>query len=401
MAADDRVAGRPNTFDIDLAAIAQNVGALRTVLPAGTRICAAVKANAYGFGLLPVAHTLAGAGVDVLGLVDLRDAALLRADGISCPILLYGGTVLDATALAQVSEYELTCTIGDAESLAEVERAGSQRPVGVFVEVDVGLERLGVPCSQAASLIKAAARSDRVALNGVYTHMHVPAGTTLSPYLEWQFNRFQEVLDEVSHDGIPLGIAMAASSPVMFLTSAMSLAAVDVGRYVYGIVRPQGEPSLAELGLRSAFVALRSRIGFCKRPDRTAYLDLAPFSMRTGMVVAVVPIGFADGMALLNCGEALVRGRRVPIIGNLSLEHICLDVTEISDVGPGDEVVFIGRQGSAEITQAEVTARRLDGLPPAGLAVAVRETVTRRYLRAEPGSPSGASQEERADCRIA
>ncbi len=400
MASDDRAAGRPNTFDVDLAAIAQNVRALRAVLPAGTRICAAVKANAYGFGLLPVAHTLAGAGIDFLGLVDLRDAARLRTDGISCPILLYGGTVLDATALAQVSEYRLICTVGDAGSLAAIEGAPSQRPIEVFVEVDVGLERLGAPASQAASLIRAAARSDRVALRGVYTHMHVPAGTSLSPYLEWQFGRFQEVLDDVGRDGISPGIAMAASSPVLFLTSAMSLAAVDVGRYVYGIVRPRGEPGLAELGLRSAFVALRSRIGFCKRPDRTRYLDLAPFSIRPGMVVAVVPIGFADGLALLNCGEALVRGRRVPIIGNLSLEHACLDVTGISDVEPGDEVTFIGRQGSGEITEAEVAARRLDGLPPAGLAVAVRETVTRRYLRAEPASLSGADQAEQADCRI-
>jgi alanine racemase len=400
MSAEDRAAGRPNTFDVDLAAIAHNVGALRAVLQAGTSICAAVKANAYGFGLLPVARTLAGAGVDVLGLVDLRDAARLRADGISCPILLYGGTVLDATALAQVSEYDLICTVGDADSLAAVERAGRQRPIQAFVEVDVGLERLGVPASQAANVIRAAARSDRVALKGVYTHMHVPAATTLSPYHEWQFNRFQEVLDDVSRDGISPGIAMAASSPVLFLTTAMGLAAVDVGRYVYGIVRPHGEPSLSELGLRSAFVALRSRIGFCKRPDRTAYVDIAPFSIRPGMVVAVVPIGFADGLALLNCGEALVRGRRVPIIGNLSLEHVCLDVTGISDVAPGDEVTFIGRQGSAEITEAEVAARRLDGLPPAGLAVAVRETVTRRYLPAEPGPPSGASHPEQADCRI-
>src|SRR5271166_5166784 len=107
MAGYDRAAGRPNTFEVDLAAIAHNVAVLRAALPPGTRICAAVKANAYGFGLLPAARTLADAGVDLLGLVDLRDAARLRADGISCPILLYGGTVLDAAALLQVTEYEL------------------------------------------------------------------------------------------------------------------------------------------------------------------------------------------------------------------------------------------------------------------------------------------------------
>src|SRR5579862_6658756 len=93
---------RPNRFDVDLGAIAHNVMALRAVIPDGTRICAAVKADAYGFGLLPVARTLTGAGVDLLGLVDLRDAVALRQDGIVCPILLYDGNLPDERLMRQV-----------------------------------------------------------------------------------------------------------------------------------------------------------------------------------------------------------------------------------------------------------------------------------------------------------
>lgn len=170
------------------------------------------------------------------------------------------------------------------------------------------------------------------------------------------------------------------------LTASMSLDVVDVGRYLYGIVRPGAEPSLAELGLRSAFVSLRSQITYCKRVERADYQDMAPFAIRPGMQVGVVPMGFADGLALLNCGAALVRGVRAPILGNLSLEHVSLDVTGIPGVEAGDEVVFIGRQGTDEITQEEVIARQPDGLPPASLATSVRETVTRVYRPA--GSPS-------------
>ena len=109
--------------------------------------------------------------------------------------------------------------------------------------------------------------------------------------------------------------------------------------------------------------------------------------------VGVVPLGFADGLAFLTCGAALVRGVRAPILGNLSLEHVCIDVTGIPDVAAGDEVVFIGRQAAAEITQEEVMARQRADLPPASLAAAVRETVPRVYRPANspPSPPSPAA----------
>jgi alanine racemase len=388
----DEPVPRPNRFDVDLGAVAHNVTALRGMLPGRTRICAAVKANAYGFGLLPVARTLTGAGVDLLGLVDVRDAAALRRDGISCPILLYAGNLADERMMRQIKEHDLIVTVGDGRTLAVAERCGQAVPTRVFIEIDVGLERLGSSVDEAVSLIKAAATSAAISLEGVYTHMHVPkqAGppsrSSAPPYLEWQFSRFADLIDGLKREGYATGIAMAASTPVLMLTASMSMDAVDVGRYLYGIVRPGAEPSLAELGLRPAFVSLRSRITHCKLIERADYRDMAPFAIRAGMQVGVVPMGFADGLGLLNCGAALVRGVRAPILGNLSLEHASLDVTGIPGVEAGDEVIFIGRQGEDEITQEEVIARQPEGLPPASLATSVRETVTRVYRPA--GSPS-------------
>jgi alanine racemase len=369
---------RPNAFDVDLGAIAHNVGVLRGVLPGGTRICAAVKANAYGFGLLPVARTLVDAGVDALGLVDIRDAVRLREDGVACPILLYAGSLLNERTMPRIREHDLTVTVGDDRSLAVAASFGEQEPTRVFVEVDVGLERLGASAGNAAGLLRAAASSGGISLEGVYTHMHVPPDAA-PQYLDWQFGRFRALLSAAQSDGYSTGIAMAASSPVLFRTTAMSLDAVDVGRYLYGIVRPGAEPGLAELGLRPAFGSLRSRIAHCKPIDRSEYVDAAPFAVRPGMQVGVVPMGFADGLAFLTCGAALVRGVRAPLLGGLSLEHVSLDVTGIPGVAAGDEVVFIGRQAGAEITQEEVIASQRTGLPPAFLSAAVRETVPRVY----------------------
>jgi alanine racemase len=381
--------GRPNSFDVDLGAIAHNVGVLRSVLPSGTRIFAAVKANAYGFGLLPVARVLKDAGVDGLGLVDIRDAARLREDGIGGPILLYAGSLIDERTVQRIREHDLIVTVGDDRSLAVAGSFGEQVPTRVFVEVDVGLERLGAPVDKAAALVRAAASSGGISLEGVYTHMHVPPDAA-SQYLDWQFDRFRTLLSDVQRDGYSTGISMAASTPVLLRTSAMSMDAVDVGRYLYGIVRPGTEPGRAGLGLRPAFLSLRSRIIHCKRIDRADYLDEAPFTIRPGMQVGVVPMGFADGLAFLTCGAALVRGVRAPILGNLSLEHVSLDVTGIPDAAAGDKVVFIGRQAAAEITQEEVVAAQRADLPPACLAAAVRETVPRVYRPAN-SRPSAAT----------
>jgi alanine racemase len=382
---------RPNVFDVDLGAIAHNVAVLRGVLAGGTRICAAVKANAYGFGLLPVARTLVGAGVDALGLVDIRDAVRLREDGIASPILMYAGSLLDERTMPRIREHGLTVTVGDERSLAVAASFGEQAPTRVFVEVDVGLERLGVSIDKAAGLLREAASSSAISLDGIYTHMHVPPDAA-PQYLEWQFGRFQALLSAVQSDGYSTGIAMAASSPVLFRTTAMSLDAVDVGRYLYGIVRPGAEPGLAELGLRPAFGSLRSRISHCKRIERSGYLDAAPFAIRPGMRVGVVPMGFADGLASLTCGAALVRGVRAPLLGSLSLEHVSLDITGIPGVAAGDEVVFIGRQADAEITQEEVLASQRAGLPPACLSAAVRETVPRTYRPANARRSSAPGQ---------
>ncbi len=383
---------RPNAFDVDLGAIAHNVAVLRRILPAGTRICAAVKASAYGFGLLPVARTLQDAGADILGLVDPGDATALRANRISCPILLYGGSVIDEQLVRLARDNDIILTISDDESLSMAASGEGTVPTRVFVEVDVGLERLGVSADSAPSLVRKAASSGGISLDGVYTHMHVPPRAGVSEYVGWQFARFRALLDGVARDGYSTGVSMAASTPVMLLTSSMSMDAVDVGRYLYGIVRPGVEPSLAQLGLRPAFLALRSRITHCKDIDRSDYVDMMAFPVRSGMRVGVAPIGFADGLAFLNCGEALVRGQRAPILGSLSLEHVSLDVTGIPGAGNGDEVVFIGRQGSAEITQGEVIAGQPKHFPPASLAASVRETVPRVYLPAD-ATPSAAGAE--------
>ena len=158
---------------------------------------------------------------------------------------------------------------------------------------------------------------------------------------------------------------MAASTSLLVQTRDYVLDAVDVGRFIYGLAAPASDLEFSQLGLRTALISLTSRLVHCKTIERGDLPESALSHFRPGMRIGVVPIGFADGLASWTCGSALVRGRRVPLIGEPSLEHARLDLTEIPDAQPADEVVFIGRQGNTEITAEEVlTKQRAENAPP-------------------------------------
>jgi alanine racemase len=373
---------RPNWLEVDLDAITHNLTQVRQLAGPGTRVFAALKANAYGFGLVRVGQALQAASVDALAVVDPHDAVRLRENGVSAPILLYSGALVEPALVRVVEEYGLMLTAGDLPS-AHVFSSAAAKTIPVFAEVDAGLERLGIPAVEAADAIEEIAHLPHLRLEGVYAHCHVSPGMSLEPYVTWQFKRLEQVLGALEKRGVHVPIAMAASSPVLLMTRAMSLNAVDVGRLLYGVLRPGIEPAPQALNLRPAFIGLKSRLVHCKRVERPDYRDQVPFPIRPNMRIGVAPMGFADGLGILHAGEALVRGRRVPLLGAPSLEHTRLDLTDVPEAGVGDEVVFIGRQGEAEIRADEILGR-YGTEPPGRLAVAVQESVPRVYRTDHP-----------------
>jgi alanine racemase len=369
---------RPNYLEIDLDAIKHNVLEIRARVGAQTAIFAAVKADAYGFGVAEVAPVLKEAGVNVLAMVDIPDAVNLRKRGIGLPMLLYGGNYVDSHVVQAVEEYNFMVTIPDLDA-AEVYSRLATKTIPVFVEVDVGLERLGFPADAAAAFIDRIRSMRNMELRGVYTHMDVPIGVDRE-YADWQFRRFMAVLSELEHLAVRVPVAMAASSNVLVVTSTMNLSAVDVGKMLYGMIDTRSGAEGDKFNLRSAIIALRSRLTHCKDVRRLEFRDHLPSSFRSTMRIGVVPMGLVDGLPAIASSHALVNGRRVRILGSPSIEHCRLDLTDAPEATVGDEVVFIGKQGAEEI--------RLDELPtcdggasPWKLPIHVRETVKRVYRR--------------------
>lgn len=368
---------RPNVLEVDLDAIAHNVCRLRQHIGSDVQLFAALKANAYGFGIDRVADTVVAAGADGLAMVEVDHAVALRQRGIGVPILLYGGTPASADAVAAMQEYGLMPTlldVADAQTYAHY----AQRSLRAFLKVDVGLERMGVSAHEVRPFATELRGLRNLELHGVYTHLHVPPHARteqVSPYIHWQFDGFTRAIEGLSEAGIEPPTRMAASSAVLMQTDEMNLNAVDPGHLLFGMY-PAG-PRQPSLDLRPALCALKSRLVQVKTLHRAAFIDQAPFAIQPGMSIGVFPFGIADGMPLVNCGQVLVNGRRVPVLG-VSLEHTRIDLTGV-EARRGDEVVIVGAQGAVEISAAEVLEYLGQHIPSA-LPLAVPSSVPRSYV---------------------
>jgi alanine racemase len=367
---------RPNVYEIDLSAIADNLDEVRKFVGPEVHISVAMKANAYGFGLLEAASVVQESEANAIAVADPYDAARLRDHGITVPILLYPGALIEAPVARFAEERDVTVTVTGASSAELLARAASHR-VKVMAKVDVGLERLGMPVGDALQVILDIAATPSLSLEGVYTHMHVPRGPGADQYVDWQLGRFTRLLAELRDREVVVPIAMATSTPVLAKLGAAGLNAVDIGRLVYGNVRSTRD-ELGPIRTRSALVALRSRLVQCKLLSRDQYRDLAPFPVHPGMRIGIAPIGYSDGINAANCGYALVRGRRAPIVASASLEHTRLDLTAIPEAREGDEAVFVGAQEGSMISAEEVL-EHLGFEQMTSMTTAIRGSVPRLY----------------------
>jgi alanine racemase len=363
---------RPTTLVVDLDAAAANVRAVRQMVGAERKIFAVVKADGYGHGAAELGAVFVAHGADALAVADLGEGIRLRQRGITGPILVYPNALPEAAPDALA--HDLTPALVDLDGARAYAQAATG-PCDVFVKVDVGLERLGVPAEQAVKVIATMLELPHLRLAGLCAHPHAPGGDDQA-YAEWQLGRFTAVVDELEARGVGVPIRLLAASPFVLRFPQTYLNAVDPGRMLYGIT-VAGETS--PVPLRPTLRALTTRVIALKElAPRERFAELAPFPVTAPLRLGVIPMGSADGLAWLHAGRVLVRGRAVPIVGGPSLEHTRIDLTGVPDARVGDEVVIIGRQGEAEITVAEVAERHGLGLHHVATTVGAR--VARVYI---------------------
>ncbi|MGE0719391.1 MAG: alanine racemase [Alphaproteobacteria bacterium] len=345
---------RPTWYEIDLGAVRGNVAELRRLVGPKVAIWACLKRNAYGCGAPAVAPVCVEGGADGLAVGNIDDAAAIRATGVTAPILLYP-TCLPDRADA-VEALDLIPSLSTAEE-AEAWGAAFTRPRPVFLKVDVGLLRAGATLGGLPALLDAVRRRPNLRSAGLYGHFFSYGAAAGSANYGDQFARMQAAVAAAKAAGVPVPVAMVSSTNAVLDHPEMDLTGVDPGRLLYGL---SGSERPARVGtFRPALVGFKTRL-VLRKPVGPEDADGAspPFVPRPGMTIGVLPIGWGDGLPrpLPKAAVALIRGRMAPLVGPVHLEHTRIDLTDIPEARPGDEVALVGRQGDAAITLPQLAA---------------------------------------------
>ena len=379
---------RPIWLEVDLGALERNYDLLLRRLPPATRVIGALKANAYGHGAAEVARTLDRLGVYAVATGSFRDALAIRQAGVRCKILLFGGYLPGAAS--ELVRHGLIATVYNLDTAVALSRAANVA-CEVFVKVDCGLGRLGVPVDEALTFIDRLRGLPHLSVAGLYTHLPF-ADEKGEAWARRGLRAFSEFLSRMERKGLRVPVTQALSSPGILAGLPNDCTAVCIGRLLYGL-SPFSDNREAPWPLAPVFRAVKTRLIHVRTHPSAADIGSGGrYRIGAGGKTGVVPAGQSDGYRGPRNGPAdmLHRGRRVPVIG-VSLEHATLDLTASESPAVGDEVVVLGSDQGETITLAELAAWQ--GVSPLDVLMAFDGRAGYRYV---VGGPATAPSSEDA-----
>jgi len=344
--------------EIDLNAIKSNVNAIQNKV-GNRKTIAVVKANAYGHGAIPVARAIEDQ-TDIFAVATIEEAIELREAGITLPILNLFSLLPDqAEAALKYKITQAVCKLNTCEAISD--RAKQVGEIAkVHVEVDTGMNRLGVHYSEALDFLKQVHTLPNLRVEGIFTHFS-SADESDKSYTHLQLERFNNLWQNQSSRKECLErsdfLIHAANSPTILDLPEAYFDAVRPGLILHGVY-PSDEvsrsiPLKPALSLKTRVIHLKNVGPWESISYNRKYTTPAPTK------IATLSIGYADGYrtSLRNAGETLIRGIRAPVVGTVCMDKIMCDVGHIPDVEIGDEAVLIGKQDNGEITADEVAKK--------------------------------------------
>lgn len=369
-------AKHPTWMEIDLDALDGNIREVQKRVGSAVKIIASVKANAYGHGVIPVAQRLAAAHIEMLATGSFNDAIALREAGINTPILMFGAML--PSAIQEFLQFRLTPTVHNKE-MAEAVAAQTQMPLAVFIKVDCGFGRLGIPISKARRFVLDLARRSHVEVVGLYTHLPFfdEAGYV---WAQERIAKFEDLVTALAGDGLTIPITQARASAAIVTGIKDHCTAVSPGGILYGHSPVAGSLSDTS-GFRPVMTSLCSRLIHVSHDanDRTPGYE-GIYATRVKGATGVVPFGRSDGNRVAVAGKLaymLLHGVKVPVLG-VSLEHSVLDLSAVNNPQIGDKVVILGSSDGVEITLEQIAAWWGVGLND--VLMAINDRIRQRFL---------------------
>lgn len=341
---------------IDLNAIRNNVEFLYNHINKQSKIMCVIKANGYGHGAVKLAKVYEE--IDFVcgyATATAEEALELRNNGIKKKILILGATFPeDYETLVRNNISLAIFTIDSAIKLNEISK-NIGLSANVHIKVDTGMSRIGVnPLEDGLEIVKTINSLDNINIEGIFTHF-ARADEVDKKRAFMQLELFNDFTNRIKEIGINIPIKHCANSASILELPDTRFDMVRAGIVLYGLW-PSDEIIKEGVNLMPA-MSLVSHISHIKKIKKGTQISYGgTFEAKEDMIVATIPVGYADGYPrmLSNCGKVLINGKFAPILGRVCMDQFMADVSLIDNVNIGAEVVLMGTQGDEKITAEDI-----------------------------------------------
>jgi alanine racemase len=337
---------RPTRAVISLENLRNNFRIVRSLARPGAQIMGVVKANAYGHGILEISRELLSLGASCLGVAYLEEAVYLRKNGITAPILALGAINVDQIPGFIEHDIEIAASsIDKARAISAAAVSGNKTAV-VHLKIDTGMERIGVHWYNAPSFCEEVYSLPNIKVKGIFSHF--AKADTDPVFTQIQIDRFEEVLEYLSARSLlPECIHLSNSEGVISYPHAhYTMVRPGIILYGYSSQRVFGSERLKPV------MNLKTRVSYFKVvPGNTGVSYNHTYVTGKQTRIVTLPVGYGDGYSrhLSNKGEVMIRGRKYPVVGNVCMDQIMVDLGPDGSAFNGDDVLLFGEDENGSV----------------------------------------------------
>lgn len=342
---------RPTRAEVSIPNLINNFNIIKSLVNKDVKIMAVVKANAYGHGIKRVSEELLKAGAAYLGVAYLEEAIFLRKQSITAPILVMGA--INSEQVADFIKYNVDITTSSIDKSIAISKVASElnKTARVHIKVDTGMERIGVHWYNASKYIEKTYELPNIEVKGIFSHFAKAESDV--DFTNEQISRFEEVLDFMNKKNIlPEIIHLANSAGIVnFKNSHYNLVRPGIMTYGYN---PNGYfPEEMFNGKKlKPVMTLKTKVSYFKVcPANTGISYNHTYKTKDQTRIITLPLGYGDGYSRLlsNKGEAIIRGKKYPLVGNICMDQIMVDIGPYGEAYNGDDVLLFGKMGDDQI----------------------------------------------------
>lgn len=342
---------RPTRAEISLSALKNNFGIVKSLIGNNVKTMVMVKANAYGHGIHKISEELLASGADYLGVAYLEEAVYLRKCGVESPILVLGA--INTDQVQDFIDYNIEITSSSLDKSKAISNVAREmgKEARVHLKIDTGMERIGVHWYNAEKFIESTYELDNINVVGVFSHL--AKAESDREFTKTQIARFDEVVKFMDKNNILPGLVHLANSAGIINFKESHYNMVRPGIMLYGY-NPNGYLPGETFNNKKLkpVMTLKTKVSFFKVcPADTGISYNHTYRTEDQTRIVTLPIGYGDGYnrLLSNKGEVIIRGEKYPVVGNVCMDQVMVDLGSNGTAYNGDDVLLFGEMDDNKI----------------------------------------------------